>query len=326
LVATGNVLTERSAPGKPQQSATAKSGTAQLAPGGGWTQMDLQGNVKLKEGEKSAQAEHALFLQTAQSATLTGRAVVSDGASETHAQRIIFLQSTGDVRAEGGVRTTDLSPKGNSPQFAVVPANLSSDTMRANTKTGHAVYSGHARLWQGDAVVEADSIELIKDTRELHATGNVRGVFPQMARKGAVLWHVSTGTMTYSDAESRAHLEQSVVAQSADQRIRAQSMDLFFTRTGGGSAKTGGAAQQISRAVGTGGVVVEQGGRRGTAERGEYTAADGKFILSGGNPTLFDALNGTTTGRELTFFLADDTIIVNSENGSRTVTKHRVER
>jgi hypothetical protein len=28
----------------------------------------------------------------------------------------------------------------------------------------------------------------------------------------------------------------------------------------------------------------------------------------------------------LTFYLADDTIIVDSENGSRTLTKHRVEK
>jgi lipopolysaccharide export system protein LptA len=326
LVAAGNVLMERSAPGKPPQSATAKRGTAQLAPGGGWTEMELLGSVQLKEGEKRAQAEHALFLRAAQSATLTGQAVVSDQARETHAQRIIFLQSSGELRAEGAVRSTDLSPKGNSLQFAAAPANLSSDTMQASAKTGHAVYNGHARLWQGDAVVEADSIELAKDTRELRATGNVRGVFPQMAPKGTVLWHVSAGTMSYSDAQSRAHLERSVVVQSADQRIRAQGMDLFFTRAGGGGAQPGRTAQQISRAVGTGGVIVEQGGRRGTAERGEYTAADGKFTLSGGNPTLFDGLNGTTTGRELTFFLADDTIIVDSENGSRTVTKHRVDR
>ena len=130
--------------------------------------------------------------------------------------------------------------------------------------------------------------------------------------------------MTYSDTQSRAHLEQNASVQSADQRIRAQAMDLFFTRTTSG--KTGGGSQQITRAVGTGGVVVEQGGRRGTADRGEYTAVDGKFVLSGGSPTLFDSVNGTTTGRELTFFFADDTIIVDSENGSRTVTKHRVER
>jgi lipopolysaccharide export system protein LptA len=87
-----------------------------------------------------------------------------------------------------------------------------------------------------------------------------------------------------------------------------------------------GGAQQISRAVGTGGVVVEQGTRKATAERGEYTAAEGKFTMSGGNPTIYDAPEGTTTGRQLTFFLADDTIIIDSENGSRTLTKHRVDK
>jgi hypothetical protein len=57
-----------------------------------------------------------------------------------------------------------------------------------------------------------------------------------------------------------------------------------------------------------------------------YTAEDRKFVLSGGTPTLYDAEEGTTTGRELTFNLADDTIIVDSEKGSRTLTKHRVEK
>ncbi|MDP9337472.1 MAG: hypothetical protein M3P45_01250, partial [Acidobacteriota bacterium] len=91
-------------------------------------------------------------------------------------------------------------------------------------------------------------------------------------------------------------------------------------------SKATGGAQQISRAVGTGGVTVEEQSRKATAERAEYTAADGKFVMSGGNPTLFDGTQGTTTGRQLTFFLADDTIIVDSENGSRTLTKHRVEK
>jgi lipopolysaccharide export system protein LptA len=324
LVATGNVITERAVAGKPLQSAKAMNGTAQLAPGGGWTQMELRGSVRLKEGERSAKAEHAVFLRGEQSATLTGEAAVSDGATQTRAQRIIFLQSTGEIRGEGGVRSTDFSSKGNAPQLAATPIHLSSDAMQANTKTGRAIYTGHARMWQGETVVEADSIELVKDAKEVQAKGNVRGVFPQMSRKGTVLWHVSAATMTYNDMQSRARLEQSASVQSADQRIRAQAMDLFFTRTTGG--KTVGGSQQISRAVGTGGVVVEQGGRRGTADRGEYTAVDGKFVLSGGSPTLFDSVNGTTTGRELTFFFADDTIIVDSENGSRTVTKHRVER
>jgi len=88
-----------------------------------------------------------------------------------------------------------------------------------------------------------------------------------------------------------------------------------------------GSGGQISRAVGTGGgVTVEEGDRRATAERGEYTAASGKFVMSGGKPTLYDGSAGTTTGTQLTFFLADDTIIVDSESGSRTLTKHRVQQ
>jgi len=72
-------------------------------------------------------------------------------------------------------------------------------------------------------------------------------------------------------------------------------------------------------------VTVWQGVRRGTAERADYNAADGSFLLSGGKPTLFDADQGTTTGRELTFFLTDDRILVGSSDGTRTVSRHRIQ-
>ncbi len=348
LVATGNVSTERAAGGKPVQTATAQSGAAQLAASGGWSQMDLQGNVRLKEGNRSGQADHATFVRATQTALLTGKALAREATAETQAPRITFVQTTGEMHAEGGVRSTDFSTKGSGAQLAAVPANISADAMQANSKTGRALYTGHARLWQGDAVMEADSIELLREARVMNATGNVRAVFPQAAGQSPAqtvavqagpkkprLWHVSAGTLTYRDAESRAHLEKNVLAQSAEQKMRAAAVDLYFTRAGkpnsnaaNGSAPANPAAraQQISRAVGTGGVIVEQGTRKAAAERGEYNATDGKFIMSGGNPTIYDAAEGTTTGHQLTFFLADDTIVVDSETGSRTLTKHRVEK
>jgi LPS export ABC transporter protein LptC len=363
LQATGNVQTERWVAGHPVQTATAKSGVAQMSASGGWSQMDLQGDVKLKEGDRSGQAEHATFVRAAQTATLTGQAVARDATTETHAPRITFVQSSGDIQAEGGVRSTDLSPKGSTIDLAPVPANVTSDTLQANSKTGRALYSGHARLWQGDSVLEANSIELLRETRIMNAVGNVRAVFPQSpgqsgdhpadpnaARDSAQrarqvnasqpaadgqkshLWHTACATLTYWDQEGRAHLQQNVVVQSVEQRMLAPALDLFFTRGSQGvpsppaAANPGGGPQQISRAVGTGGVTVEEGGRKAIADRGEYTAASGKFVMTGGNPTLYDGSAGTTTGRQLTFFLADDTIIVDSENGSRTLTKHRVEK
>jgi LPS export ABC transporter protein LptC len=362
LQAIGNVQTERAFAGRPVQTATARNGVAELQPTGGWSQMDLDGDVKLNEGERSGQGAHAVFVRASQTATLTGNALARDASTETHAQKIMFAQATGDIHAEGSVRSTDFASRSSVVQLAPTPAHITADTLQANSKTGRAFYAGHARLWQGDSVLEADSIELLRDTRVLNAAGNVRAVFPQAAAqlgespnhrpqekataltpasatapptsaRKSHLWHASSGILSYSDNESRAHLEQNVVVQSAEQRMHAPSLDLHFTRTtqglqsgGTSNANASTGAQQISRAVGTGGVIVEEGSRKATAEHGEYLADTGKFIMSGGNPTLFDGSAGTTTGRQLTFYLADDTIIVDSENGSRTLTKHRVEK
>ena len=103
--------------------------------------------------------------------------------------------------------------------------------------------------------------------------------------------------------------------------IQADQIDLFFSGTDAASAN-----KQLSRAVATGDVAVRQEDRRGTSNRAEYTASEGKFVLSEGNPTLYSSTGDTTTGRQLTFFFADDRIVVDSADGSKTVTLHRVEK
>src|SRR6267154_2654733 len=168
LVATGNVATARAVGVKPVQTASAQNGVAQLLASGGWSQMDLTGDVKLKEGDRSGQAEHGIFRRASQTATLTGQAVARDVSTETHAPQITFAQNTGEIITDGGVRSTDFSAKSSAVQFGPAPANITSDSLQANSKTGRALYAGHARLWQGDSVLEANSIELLRDTRVLN--------------------------------------------------------------------------------------------------------------------------------------------------------------
>jgi len=362
--ANGNVRTERWLTGHPVQTASAATGTALMAPDGGWSQIDLQGDVKLKEADRSGQADRASFDRAAQTATLTGHAIARDATTQTQAHRIVFHQDNGDIFADGGVRSTDFTAKASAVQLAPAPANITADQLQANSKTGRALYTGKARLWQGDSVLEANSIELLRDSHVLNAAGNVRAVFPQapgapalgssaqsnkttsfnpptrpvntsqVVTKKSQLWHASSEALTYNDVEGKARLEKNVVVQSADQKMRGPVLDLYFTKAPtaasanntNNSAATPAGSRQISRAVGTGGVTVEEGDRRAVADRGEYSADSGKFVMSGGKPTLYDGSAGTTTGTQLTFFLADDTIIVDSENGSRTLTKHRVQQ
>jgi lipopolysaccharide export system protein LptA len=225
--------------------------------------------------------------------------------------------------------------------------------LAANSQAGNALYTGHARLWQGDSTIEADEIELNRPGQRMDARGNVRGVFLEVpsaasdhpattapaggpaqrtvtSTKSIVsnnttqpkIWHVRAGTLTYWDAESRAHLDQGFTAEAQEISVNAQSGDLFFIS----SAAPGGTPEQrIDHAVAQGNVVIQQADRHATADHGEYYAADGKVILSGGTPTISDTSGNTTTGRQLTFYLADDRIVVQSDEGPKTV-RRRVEK
>jgi lipopolysaccharide export system protein LptA len=327
LTGSSGVEIERTFGQKPPQVGRSEELAVTFAPGGDWTQMEQRGSVRFREGERTVEAQRASVMRATDIVTLTGSATVADSLTRTTAQTILLNQRTGEIRADGGVRTTYGSAETNGvTNLAAEPAHISADQLRASRDTGCALYSGRARLWQGEAVIEAGAIELFRQERRLEARGNVRGLFPQRSDSApgagpseALLWRMQAGALTYFGAERRAHLEENVSAQSRIGQITARGMDLFFEVAQGRS-------QELARVEAGGSVMVRQGERRGTADRADYLVAQGKFTLSGGTPTLFDAARGTTTGRQLTFFLADDKILIDSDEGSRTLTRHRVEK
>jgi len=197
----------------------------------------------------------------------------------------------------------------------------------------------------------------------MKATGKVVAIFPQAssqfaklpsgpskpssgkpslpsseAPSGPTLWDIHAPVLTYWSDTGKAHLEGGVTANSQQGSLDSRTLDVFLASgppaaglpaaSGAPTATSQGPSggRQLDRALALGGVVVRQGDRRGTSEQAEYTAADGKFVLSGGNPTLTDAASDTTTGHSLTFFVANDTILIDSQEGLRTLTKHRVEK
>jgi len=130
-------------------------------------------------------------------------------------------------------------------------------------------------------------------------------------------------------------MEEKVHAYSEEGSMFADAMDFYFApalASGLGDEKTvpsslkADSAQQLVRASAFGNVKIEQEGRQGTASRGDYTAQDGKFVLSGGTPIVYDALGNATKGRQLTFVFGDDSISIDSAEGMRTLTLHQVEK
>ncbi len=356
LRGTGDALFERRMGNEPQVTGSSRDLLARFSPEGDWSTVDQTGSVVLREPDRNARADAAHYDRLADTVALSGSVELTDADSITTAEGATLRQTTNEFHAQGRVATIELASSASGADFAPGPARISADHLDADTATGHAVYSGGARLWQGDSVIEGESIELDRDTRVLTANGRVRAIFPQaqMAAPSGQsaarpptskmdFWHAEADRMTYASDEGRAHLEKNVFAHSEEGSIHSDAMDLFFSpaesapkgpapvpvaaNSGvglGSRAATGQPGRQLVRAVGLGNVEVSQLDRRGTSSRADYTAADGKFVLSGGSPVVHDTSGNSVTGRQLTLFYADDTIVVDSAEGLRTLTLHRV--
>jgi lipopolysaccharide export system protein LptA len=345
------------------QNLSADELVATFAAHGDWDTLDQRGNVRFQQGDRRASADHARIVRATDTIALDGSPVISDAMSRTTAANVTVNQKTGDVRANGGVVSTYTpTAKQDSLSLGSGTAHVSADSLAGTVGGNHAVftYAGHARLWQGEAVLDSDQIEVWQDDKKLQASGHVVAVFSQLggplgampsglavtkpsapSQKGAAtgnsgptLWKINAPTLTYWSDQGRAHLEGGVTAQSSQGSLTSRTLDVFLTPSGpAGVPATAAAAapgalggRQLQRALAQGSVVVRQGDRRAMADQAEYTAADGKFVMSGGEPTIADAGSDTTTGRSLTFFVANDTILIDSQEGSRTLTKHRVEK
>ncbi|HLJ23933.1 MAG TPA: LPS export ABC transporter periplasmic protein LptC [Candidatus Acidoferrales bacterium] len=351
LVSTGGVEVTRKLGDAPDEITASRELIANFDKTGEWSTIDQTGDVHFHDAVRSGQGDRGHVERASNTVTLDGSVIVADANTRTTAQSASFASSANTLRADGHVQTTDLRAVQTSiANLAPEPAHVSADHLMADTVRGHAVYSGKGRLWQGPSVIEGDTIELDSAAHTVVVKGKVRGVFPQAAwnpksgegpgrvlskppktvadkmaspsgRSAPQLGHVRGGLLTYWENESRGRIEQDARVDSEQGSLQANQIDLYFSDSGAASG-----TKQLTRSVASGDVTVRQDDRRGTSDRAEYTASEGKFVLSEGKPTLYSSTGDTTTGRQLTFYFADDRILVDSADGSKTVTLHQVEK
>jgi lipopolysaccharide export system protein LptA len=360
----GGATVTRKIGSAPPQIIKAAELAAKFSPDGEWQTLDETGDVHFQQADRQASADRANIVRSTELILLDGSPVLTDSMSRTTARHVSINQKSGDIRATGGVLSTYFPSAQNSAMsLGAGPGHISAETLSGSTTSGHVTYLNHARLWQGDSVLEATQIEIWRDEKKLQATGNVVANFPQasasvqpnpqLASKpspaksatiapgtpsGPTLWQIRAPMLTYWGDTGKAHLETGVTADSQQGSMQSRTLDVFLTQAApprpasstSAAARPGqqppSESRQLDHALALGGVTVRQADRRGSADQAEYTASDGKFVLSGGQPTIIDASSDTTTGHSLTFFVANDTILIDSQEGSRTLTKHRVEK
>jgi lipopolysaccharide export system protein LptA len=248
------------------------------------------------------------------------------------------------------------------------PIHVTSRSMTAHNAGGVALYSGHARLWQDANIIEAPSIQFDRDRRFVTAQGTAgepvqtilvqtakaqtaeppitgtstgkrlpggkemaKGSGPAARSAGSSPIGITADRLTYADSERRVHYETGVVAKSADFTASAKTLDAYLLPRSQTAANQSFAGPgQLDRMVAQSDVVITQPNRRAEGQKLVYTAADDRFVLTGGAssvpPSIFDAEQGKITGVSLTFFRGDDRVLVEGEASTPVVTQTRVAR
>jgi lipopolysaccharide export system protein LptA len=133
--------------------------------------------------------------------------------------------------------------------------------------------------------------------------------------------------LTYSDPDRKAHYEGGVTALGTDFNASSNEMDVYLLpRSQTSTPQPLSSSGKLDRMIAQGNVFVQEPGRHATGQRLVYTASDDKFILTGGPPSIFDAEHGKITGDSLTFYRADDRVLVEGEASTPVVTQTRVAR
>jgi lipopolysaccharide export system protein LptA len=343
-------------PGLPDRVSTSQTLDATLLPEGGIASIIQQGSVAYTDGqapEKRTQAwaDKALYTPADRILVLTGTPRVSEGGMVTTAKTIRINRGTDDAFADGDVKSTYNELK-EQPTGALLasssPIHVTAATMTAHNSPGVALYQGNARLWQDANVIQAPSIQFDRDRRFLVAQGTAAQpvstvlVQAKLGQPESKTEHKTTtkpeekpsetspvtltsARLTYADAERLAHYEGGVLAKGPNFTESSKTLDAYLVpRSQTSSNQVLAGPGRLDHMVAKGNVVVQQPRRRAEGQTLVYTASDDKFVLTGGPPSIFDAERGKITGVSLTFFRADDRVLVEGEASTPVVTQTRV--
>jgi lipopolysaccharide export system protein LptA len=322
--------------GEPDKVSSSRELDVAFGPTGGVSSIVQQGSVRYTEGARTATAEKARYTPGTEELVLSGSPRYSEGQISTSAKLLRLNRRTGEASAEGEVKTTYLQSGargGDGLLSSADPIHVTSNTMTARTATNVARYRGEARLWQGANLIEAPTIEFDRERKALLAQGTetapVSTVFlhTDKDRKTTPVT-VTAARLRYGDTLRKGRFDGGVSVRGADLTITSEHAEVLLG-TRDAAANAPDQPRRMESVVAEGGVVIQEARRKATGEKLVYSAADGKFVLTGKEanpPSIFDAELGTTTGDSLTFFMRDDRVLVGSSSSSPTITQTRVKK
>jgi len=111
---------------------------------------------------------------------------------------------------------------------------------------------------------------------------------------------IRSSHLRYLKTENSVHYTGGIILESEDLWMSSGSLDAVFEEEG----------RRVERAAARDKVHIRQAGREVKGDSGDYYLAPGKFVVLGQLAEISDPDKGRSSARRLTFFSADDRILL----------------
>lgn len=319
----------REAASKTSQPRTARARVLdlRLAPATGiLEEARFNGQFRFEEGATVAASAQARYDVTKGHLALAG--AEGNAPPQLEDERLVIKSTSIDVTlsprkvdADGNVRSEMRPAKGDASRGPSLlksseAAMVASEKLSFDEATGRGVYTGQARLFQGDTSIYADTIMMDDKKGDLNASGKVRTQLllepdpnaPPQQKQGTTL--ARSDEFAYEEATRRAIYTKSAQMDGPEGNMRGDRIQLSL-------APKENALKQID-AEGTVKVIVDS--REATGVKLTYDPAKAQYVMVGIPVVMLENCR-ETKGKTLTFFKASDRILIDGNEQQRTESK-----
>lgn len=289
--------------------------------------VEALGQCRLSSQGMTATSETLLAEAPADRIALRGDPVLLDGRSRIAAQEIDLHPAGRSLEARGDVKSSfhPAAPgaAAASPSFFTGREPVYFQAARLTVEDGGnlARYSGSARGWQGDDSLQAEEIVLHFGDRRMNAFRNVLCRFAGTGEGGTAgkgptpsPTLIVAAAMDYAEAEGTVHFREQVKMTGRDSTLWSDRMHVSLTDPSEGR-------RRVTRILAEGSVRFSHLTNSGTADRLNYTPADGlaEMQQDAGLAEVVDRTNGRTLrGKTLTFDTKGNRVLTETMEGGRT--------
>jgi lipopolysaccharide export system protein LptA len=200
------------------------------------------------------------------------------------------------------------------------PVNVTAAALQYDAAISRGVYTGGARLWQGETTVQGETLTIDDQAGNLTAATKVRTrmMLEQIngkTKKKEMVESIGTSDdFVYEDNERRATYTGNAHLTGPQGDLAAKKIVLFLNEDG----------RTLNRAEAYDDVVARlEGGQQAFGARLTYFASDERYVMTGTPVKILEIVEGgcrETLGASLTFIRSTDTITVVGTEGNRSRT------